>query len=32
MTLGKMDQAQLLVEVGGGVGSVDFTTASVTAQ
>src|SRR4029079_8315757 len=32
MTLGKMDQAQILVEVGGGVGSIDFTTASVTAQ
>jgi hypothetical protein len=32
MTLGKMDQAQLLVEVGGGSGSIDFTTATVTAQ
>ncbi len=31
MPLGKMDQAQILVEVGGGVGSIDFTTASVTA-
>jgi endo-1,4-beta-xylanase len=31
MTLGKMDQAQILVEVGGGSGSVDFTTANVTA-
>lgn len=30
MTLGKMDQAQVLVEVGGGTGSVDFTTANVT--
>ena len=29
MTLGKMDQAQVLVEVGGGTGSVDFTTANV---
>jgi endo-1,4-beta-xylanase len=32
MTLGKMDQAQILVEVGGGSGKIDFTTASVTAQ
>ena len=30
MTLGKMDQAQLLVEVGGGQGSVDFPVANVT--
>ena len=32
LPLGKMDQAQILVEVGGGEGSIDFTTASVTAQ
>ncbi len=32
MTLGKMDQAQILVEVGGGSGSVEFSTASMTAQ
>jgi endo-1,4-beta-xylanase len=32
MALGKMDQAQLLVEVGGGSGSVDFPVANVTAQ
>lgn len=32
MTLGKMDQAQILVEVGGGSGNINFTTASVTAQ
>ena len=32
LPLGKMDQAQLLVEVGGGQGSIDFTTASMTAQ
>ena len=32
MTLGKMDQAQILVEVGGGSGSVNFTTANVTAS
>ena len=32
MTLGKMDQAQILVEVGGGTGTVDFTVASVVAQ
>jgi endo-1,4-beta-xylanase len=31
MTLGKMDQAQILVEVGGGSGKVDFSTANVTA-
>ena len=31
MPLGKMDQAQILVEVGGGEGSVDFSTANVTA-
>jgi endo-1,4-beta-xylanase len=30
LTLGKMDQAQLLVEVGGGSGSVDFAVANVT--
>ncbi|HEX2669246.1 MAG TPA: glycoside hydrolase family 11 protein [Polyangiaceae bacterium] len=29
MTLGKMDQAQILVEVGGGTGSIDFTVANV---
>lgn len=32
MALGKMDQAQILVEVGGGTGSIDFTLANVTAQ
>jgi endo-1,4-beta-xylanase len=32
MTLGSMLEAKILVEVGGGVGSIDFTTASVTAQ
>jgi hypothetical protein len=31
MTLGRMDQAQILIEAGGGVGSIDFTYASVTA-
>jgi endo-1,4-beta-xylanase len=30
MTLGKMDQAQILVETGGGSGSIDFPTANVT--
>ena len=30
MTLGKMDEAQILVEVGGGSGSVNFSTANVT--
>jgi Glycosyl hydrolases family 11 len=28
--LGKMDQVQLLIEVGGGTGSIDFTTANIT--
>ncbi len=32
MTLGKMDQAQILVEVGGGSGSVSFPVANVTLQ
>jgi len=32
MTLGKMDQAQILIEVGGGTGSIDFTVANVVAQ
>jgi hypothetical protein len=30
MTLGKMDQAQILVEVGGGSGSIDFAMANIT--
>jgi endo-1,4-beta-xylanase len=30
MTLGKMDQVQILVEVGGGSGTVEFPLASVT--
>jgi endo-1,4-beta-xylanase len=32
MNLGKMSEARVLVEAGGGVGSIDFTTANVTAQ
>ena len=32
MPLGMMDQAQILVEVGGGSGRIDFSTASMTAQ
>jgi hypothetical protein len=32
MTLGKMDQAQVLVEVGGGNGKIDFPVASVTTS
>jgi hypothetical protein len=32
MTLGKMYEAKILVEAGGGTGSVDFTTATVTAK
>ena len=31
LPLGKMDQAQILLEVGGGVGGVDFPVANVTA-
>ena len=32
MPLGKMDQAQILVETGGGTGSIEFPIASMTAQ
>ena len=32
MPLGNVQQAQLLIETGGGSGSIDFTCASVTAQ
>jgi hypothetical protein len=32
MTLGTLLEAKLLIETGGGTGSIDFTTASVTAQ
>jgi len=32
LTLGKMEEARLLVEVGGGTGTIDFTTATVTAK
>jgi hypothetical protein len=32
MNLGKMYEAKILVEVGGGNGSIDFTAASVTAR
>jgi endo-1,4-beta-xylanase len=32
MTLGKLDQAQILLEVGGGTGTADFTVANVTAS
>lgn len=32
MELGKMDQAQILVEVGGGQGSIEFSVANVTAK
>jgi hypothetical protein len=32
MALGKMYEAKVLVEVGGGSGSIDFTTANVTAK
>jgi hypothetical protein len=32
MNLGKMYEAKILVEVGGGSGSIDFSTASMTAK
>jgi endo-1,4-beta-xylanase len=32
MGLGDMEEASLLVEVTGGTGSIDFTTATVTAK
>ena len=32
MKLGSLLEAKILVEVGGGVGSVDFPVANVTAQ
>jgi len=32
MTLGTLLEAKVLIEVGGGAGSIDFTTANVTAQ
>src|SRR5438552_2499178 len=32
MTLGNLLEASILVEVGGGSGSIDFPTANVTAQ
>lgn len=32
MTLGKLEEAKVLVEAGGGTGSIDFPTANVTAQ
>jgi hypothetical protein len=32
LTLGNMEEAKILVEVGGGSGSIDFTSATITAQ
>jgi endo-1,4-beta-xylanase len=32
LTLGNMVEAKVLVEAGGGVGSIDFTRATLTAQ
>jgi len=32
MTLGNLQEAQIIVEAGGGDGTIDFTTASVTAS
>lgn len=32
LTLGNMEEARLLVEVGGGVGTINYTTATLTAK
>jgi hypothetical protein len=32
MTLGNMYEAKILIEAAGGSGSIDFTTATMTAQ
>jgi endo-1,4-beta-xylanase len=32
MTLGSMEEAKVLIEVGGGNGSIDFSSASLTAK
>jgi hypothetical protein len=32
MTLGNMYEAKILVEAGGGTGSIDFHSASITVQ
>jgi endo-1,4-beta-xylanase len=32
LTLGNLEEAKILVEVGGGSGSIDFTSATLTAQ
>jgi hypothetical protein len=32
LTLGNMEEARMLVEVGGGSGTIDFTTATVTVN
>ncbi len=32
MTMGKMEEAKVLIEAGGGSGSIDFPTSNVTAQ
>lgn len=32
LQLGKLEEAKILVEVGGGSGSADFTTATITVQ
>ncbi|MDP8998664.1 MAG: glycoside hydrolase family 11 protein, partial [Myxococcota bacterium] len=32
LTLGNMEEAKILVEVGGGSGTIDFTTATVVAK
>jgi hypothetical protein len=32
LTLGKMEEARILVEVGGGTGSIDYSYATVTAK
>ncbi len=32
LTMGKMEEAKILIEAGGGSGSIDFPTSNVTAQ
>jgi hypothetical protein len=32
MNLGDMEEARILVEAGGGAGSINFTTATVTVE
>ena len=32
LVLGNMEEAKVLIEVGGGMGSIDFTSATLTAN